>query len=94
MDRRRILGLAASALIAPRAQAKPNTNRRRDFDMLVSDGPATTSTPGMSVAIVRRGVRFRAATAVLAFANIDDNHSFKPFQSELTFRLLDRANVA
>jgi len=22
------------------------------------------------------------------------NHSFKPFQSELTFRLLDRANVA
>jgi len=32
-------------------------------------------------------------TAVLAFANIEDNHAFKAFQTEVTFRLLDRANA-
>jgi CubicO group peptidase (beta-lactamase class C family) len=33
-------------------------------------------------------------TAVLAFANIGDNRTFRPFQNEVTFRLLDRANSA
>ena len=37
---------------------------------------------------------FARHIAVLAFANIDDSHRFKPFQNEVTFRLLDRANVA
>jgi CubicO group peptidase (beta-lactamase class C family) len=35
---------------------------------------------------------FKRHTAVLAFANIGDNQTFKPFQNEVTFRLLDRAN--
>ncbi|HTT98050.1 MAG TPA: serine hydrolase domain-containing protein [Rhizomicrobium sp.] len=32
--------------------------------------------------------------AVLVFANIDDNRAFRPFQNEVTFRLLDRPNSA
>jgi CubicO group peptidase (beta-lactamase class C family) len=55
MDRRYFLGLTASALIARRAQAKPRANWNRDFDAFVGDGLATTSTPGMSIAIVRGG---------------------------------------
>jgi CubicO group peptidase (beta-lactamase class C family) len=37
---------------------------------------------------------FARHTAVLAFANIGDNKTFKPFQNEVTFRLLDGANSA
>jgi CubicO group peptidase (beta-lactamase class C family) len=55
MDRRYFLGLTASALIARRAQAKPRANWNRDFNAFVGDGLATTSTPGMSIAIVRGG---------------------------------------
>ncbi len=55
MDRRHFLGLTASALIARQAQAMPKTSWHRDFDTLAGNGLATTSTPGMSVAIVRGG---------------------------------------
>jgi CubicO group peptidase (beta-lactamase class C family) len=55
MDRRHFMGLAASALIARQAQTKRNAYWRHDFDTFVDDGLAMTSTPGMSVAIVRSG---------------------------------------
>jgi hypothetical protein len=35
---------------------------------------------------------FERHTAALAFANIDDNQRFRPFQNDITFRLLERAN--
>jgi CubicO group peptidase (beta-lactamase class C family) len=57
MDRRQLLGLAASAAIVPGVPAlsKPKPDWRRDFDAFVAAGLATTQTPGMSVAVVRGG---------------------------------------
>jgi CubicO group peptidase (beta-lactamase class C family) len=53
LPRRKFLALSAAALAAPRAYA--STSWSRDFGDFVTDGLATTNTPGMSVAIVRRG---------------------------------------
>lgn len=55
LHRREFLALSSSALITPSAQAKPKAEWHHDFEAFVTDGLATTNTPGMSVAIVRGG---------------------------------------
>ncbi len=55
MHRRNFLALSTSALIAPKAWAGVDAAWSRDFEKFVTDGLATTNTPGMSVAIVRGG---------------------------------------
>src|ERR1700679_3927768 len=53
LPRRNFLALSAATLIASTARAA--TPWARDFGAFVTDGLATTNTPGMSVAIVREG---------------------------------------
>jgi CubicO group peptidase (beta-lactamase class C family) len=55
MHRRNFLALSGSALIVPKAWAGVEASWSRDFENFVADGLATTNTPGMSVAMVRRG---------------------------------------
>ena len=57
MHRRGFLGLSGAALIAANAWARDGVDAAwaRDFGAFVTDGLATTNTPGMSVAMVRGG---------------------------------------
>jgi len=55
MHRRNFLALSGCALIAPKAWAGMDAAWSRDFEKFVTDGLATTNTPGMSVAAVRGG---------------------------------------